>query len=352
MTLLKSIDVYDGLPERLAHNTIIAEFYEKDLKSVNSILKKLEDLTDQDPGCSKPELAYLHYNYALLLYHKRQLRKALKVLTPLRRLLKSLDQILGGHVVLLSLAILSEIDSTEAAELLNQSKEQTKNFALDAYLFESGEDQWDFKTLWQLLAHRVGVLNRSGDIKLNMKMESSEYCVLRAHQHFLKHDLQMAAKELSKKFQNAPFTVSRNGENQDTVLANNMGLIHFSVRHYAMAVRFFQYALNFDQPASENCLNNAALVEMSASRRPDILYNLGVSMLYLERPQEAFDCLLVPLNYHHNNPRLWLRLAEACLMMHRLNLRNRTNNLLTCGAIGSGILRKFILKPTEKKYKR
>lgn len=333
---------------------MVAEFYKNDLRSVNEILRKFEEIVGESPP--RPELAYLHYNYALILYHKRQLKKALKVLKPLQRVIKSTpqDEVLSAHTFLLTMAILCELDHKQGSGVLAQvasADGQKRYFSMDPNLFEENGTQWDFKDMWQLIAHRVDVLGKA-EVKLNMKLDSSEYCVLRAHQHFLKHDIQMAAKELSKKFHNVPFTVVKNGDSQDTVLANNMGLIHFSVRHYAMAVRFFQYALNFDHPASENCLKNPALVEMSASRRPHILYNLGISMLHLERPQEAFDCLLVPLNYHHNNPRLWLRVAEACIMMHRINVKNETNhNLLTCGAIGNGMLRKFILKSSAKKYK-
>lgn len=346
---------YDGCEERLVHNKLIAEFYMKDLKCVNEIVRKFEEIV-KEPKNPKPELAYLHYNYALILYHRRQIRKALKILKPLLRLIKTsgehLDEVLSAHIFLLNLTMLSEIDYKHANGVLDQTRDECKKFlSTTVTLYEEGGQQWDYKDMWQLMAHRVDVFNRT-EVKLNMKPDSVEYCVLRAHQHFLKHDIQMAAKELSKSFPRAAFTVARNGESQDTVLANNMGLIHFSVRHYAMAVRFFQYALNFDNLASENVLNNAVLVEMSACRRPEILYNLGVSMLHLERPQEAFDCLLVPLNYHHNNPRLWLRLAEACIMVHKQNQKDQTNNhLLTRGAIGSGMLRKFILRPSEQKYK-
>lgn len=97
-----------------------------------------------------------------------------------------------------------------------------------------------------------------------------------------------------------------------------MGLIHFHVRHYAMAARFFQHALTFDQKSTEEVASDLAIHYIGASKSPEILYNLGVAMLHLQRPQEAFECLLVPLNYYHNNPKLWLRLAEACIMAHKM----------------------------------
>lgn len=95
-----------------------------------------------------------------------------------------------------------------------------------------------------------------------------------------------------------------------------MGIIHFHVRHYAMAARFFQHSLTFDQTAMESVGDSPPLQCLGATKRPEILYNLGIAMLHLQRPKEAFECLLIPLNYYHNNPRLWLRLADACIMVH------------------------------------
>jgi CCR4-NOT transcription complex subunit 10 len=107
------------------------------------------------------------------------------------------------------------------------------------------------------------------------------------------------------------------GEDQNTALANNMGLIHYSVRHYALAVRFFQQALTYDGIATKDvAAAGYPLFAVGATRRSDILYNLGIGLLYLQRPKEAFECLLITLNKHHNNARLWLRLAEACIMVH------------------------------------
>lgn len=96
-----------------------------------------------------------------------------------------------------------------------------------------------------------------------------------------------------------------------------MGLIHFHVRHYAMAARFFQHAITFDNAALQSIGTVPALHCMSTLRRPEILYNLGVAMLHLQRPQDAFECLMVPVRIYHNNPKLWLRLAEACIMVHK-----------------------------------
>lgn len=146
------------------------------------------------------------------------------------------------------------------------------------------------------------------------------------------------------------FLHRKNGEDYNTIIANNMGLIHFHVRHYAMAVRFFQHALTFDQSAVDSVGPEPPLHALGATKRPEILYNLGIAMLHLQRPKEAFECLLVPLNYYHNNPKLWLRLAEACIMDHKQNLKTKERKNIVSSVIGSGIHRKYIIHPTPAKY--
>jgi CCR4-NOT transcription complex subunit 10 len=146
------------------------------------------------------------------------------------------------------------------------------------------------------------------------------------------------------------------GEEQNVCLANNMGLIHFAVKHYALGVRFFQQALLFDQKAMEAVKkeygNLLPLHCLGATKRPEILYNLGIALLYLQRPKDAFDCLLVPLNIYHKNPRLWLRLAEACIMVHKQNLKEqeKQSKNIVSSVIGSGHHRKYLITPSPHKY--
>lgn len=96
-----------------------------------------------------------------------------------------------------------------------------------------------------------------------------------------------------------------------------MGVIHLRVRHYAIAANFFQNAINFDKHISAN-LRDTDLHHMSSAKSCEILYNLGIALLHLRRPKEAFQCFLVPLKTYHSNPRLWFRIAESCIMEHEI----------------------------------
>lgn len=53
------------------------------------------------------------------------------------------------------------------------------------------------------------------------------------------------------------------------------------------------------------------------SRYHEVMYNLGISLLYAGKPQQAFECLIVAVRRYHRNSRLWLRLAECCILVHR-----------------------------------
>lgn len=46
-------------------------------------------------------------------------------------------------------------------------------------------------------------------------------------------------------------------------------------------------------------------------------HNLGVALLHAGRPSQAFDLLVDAVRVFHMNPRLWLRLAECCIMVYK-----------------------------------
>lgn len=62
---------------------------------------------------------------------------------------------------------------------------------------------------------------------------------------------------------------------------------------------------------------NKYLFTCDGNKLPQIMYNLGVSLLHSGKPIQAFDCLTLAVQIYHTNPRLWLRLAECCIMVHK-----------------------------------
>lgn len=60
-------------------------------------------------------------------------------------------------------------------------------------------------------------------------------------------------------------------------------------------------------------LSGRPLSVLGVNCRHILLYNLGLQQLFGGEPLAAFDSLLEVVQVFHANPRLWLRLAEACM---------------------------------------
>lgn len=63
-------------------------------------------------------------------------------------------------------------------------------------------------------------------------------------------------------------------------------------------------------------LSGRPLSVLGVNCRHILLYNLGLQQLFAGQPLAAFDSLLEVVQVYHANPRLWLRLAEACIATH------------------------------------
>lgn len=59
------------------------------------------------------------------------------------------------------------------------------------------------------------------------------------------------------------------------------------------------------------------LFALGKNKHYEIMYSLGVSFLYTGQSTTAFDCFIEAAQQLHNNPRLWLRMAECCILCHK-----------------------------------
>ncbi|GAB0100625.1 CCR4-NOT transcription complex subunit 10 [Sergentomyia squamirostris] len=375
LKILNKLEDSMGWQHKISHNKAVVDYYRSDLQNHDVFRKKIQQLTGHTEfpdgfEIKEVKMCVAFYNQALLLYFFREPQQALKIMTAVLSVLNHanhLDEIFIQKAYLLTLNILLEINQPRKAEALLQQLRTRLGISMQALLgnedkhTEDTEDMKlalpskkdksdDFREIFKLCTIRVNLANKNhASQQLTNNEDSAEFCIARGHQYYLDNDFQMAAKEMSKKNSNEKYRVTSDGEDQDTVVANNMGLIHFSVRHYAMAVRFFQHALNFDKNANieidQKFSKGSPLYAIGSSKQIDILYNLGVSLLHLQRPKEAFECLIVPLNYHHNNPRLWLRIAEACIMLHQQDALRNEKKTLVNAVIGAGTHRKYLLQP-------
>ncbi|CAG2214412.1 unnamed protein product [Mytilus edulis] len=107
-----------------------------------------------------------------------------------------------------------------------------------------------------------------------------------------------------------------------------MGCIHFYLRKHHLGAFYFRKAIQENENALRDItrgaehnknLSGKPLHSIGMSRHYELLYNMGIQMLHCGKPVAAFDCLVEAVQVFRTNPRLWLRLAECCIMTNREN---------------------------------
>lgn len=115
---------------------------------------------------------------------------------------------------------------------------------------------------------------------------------------------------------------SDSGESSTLMFYNNMGVIHHAMGKPNLACHYFQLALKEDLALTSNLrkdkgLDDKPLYTLGGSKYHELMYNLGVALLHAKRPIQAFDCLIIAVRRYHRNARLWMRLAECCIMVNK-----------------------------------
>lgn len=132
---------------------------------------------------------------------------------------------------------------------------------------------------------------------------------------------------------------SEYGEASQVLFNNNMGILHHALGKQHLACHYFQTALKEDivlwqtvkkQDSSKSvgCSGSDAgpkafvaddqyLYIRGGCKHHEITYNLGIALLHAGRAAEAFDCLIFAVRRYHRNARLWLRVAECCIAVHK-----------------------------------
>lgn len=59
------------------------------------------------------------------------------------------------------------------------------------------------------------------------------------------------------------------------------------------------------------------LYMLGGNKHYELMYSLGVSLLHAGLISKAFDCFTEVAQRLHNNPKLWLRMAECCIYNHK-----------------------------------
>lgn len=182
-------------------------------------------------------LLHVHFNRAVVLFHQRQPKAALRILSALMVHLADMDDTLAQRSGLLTIHLLLNGHQVRRATALIDELERRLSATAPELLPGDGDDDFDedqlalvaaggaasapgaatigaavgadpadrFRWMFRLYKLRCNVM--AGRNVLIANEETSELSVLRAHQFYNGIDYQMAAKELSKRFVNASATI-------------------------------------------------------------------------------------------------------------------------------------------------
>ncbi|XP_061390103.1 CCR4-NOT transcription complex subunit 10 [Musca vetustissima] len=326
--ILEQLESLKGKDLKIQHNQMVAKFYKGKCKGYVDLLKSLKDLSTNEKSrnssattSNTPPSPVPLYNMGVIYYHRHMYQTALYTLKPVVDKIDAYDANTIAMVGVLMLRLLLATNQPQKAYLFLEEISRHLSINIAPLAADDGNVQEStprleekFNKPLKLLSLLTHVVNRK--IVQVPEDGSAEFAALKAHQYYIMKDFQMAAKQLKKINVDSYMDGIYNHE-LNTLIANNMGVIHLRVRHYAIAANFFQNAINFDKHIASN-LRFAELHDMGSAKSCEILYNLGIAMLHLRRPKEAFQCFLVPLKTYHSNPRLWFRISEACIMEYEM----------------------------------
>ena len=179
---------------------------------------------------------------------------------------------------------------------------------------------------------------------------------------FLKCNLEWQRQNFRKAIKLLNNSCQTKGERDRNIPAlyfNNLGCIHHCMRRHQSAAFYFSKALQenealYTKPESTDA-GGVALPTFSCDRRCELQYNRGLQLLLCGRPTAAFDAFHVALQLLHSQPRIWLRLGEACVAYHvqqaeeQLQEHGRPSCSPTVAAVGGGSSgsSRYLVLPTD-----
>lgn len=104
-----------------------------------------------------------------------------------------------------------------------------------------------------------------------------------------------------------------------------MASIHFALGKPNLACYYLKVAIDENKKAVESLQttettetkSQPSLHALNKSKHYELMYSLGVGFLYAGQAAKAFDCFIEAVQQYHNEPRLWLRMAECCIICHK-----------------------------------
>eukprot|EP00794_Sanderia_malayensis_P019107 gene19107-21023_t len=392
--LLKKLSDARSNDGRVLVNRAVADFYQSNCCKTDELRKQLAAAKKQlgkSSVNSNDELGnigrcFMMYNEGILHYNLKQPKAAVNIFEQLFKVIEPLDDCLAIKVCFFLVELyLSTYKLDQAHGMLkfiedvifapktftplhtssNDGKngENGKNKSLE-HAPNSKEIPEEHRLNLFMLKARLPLLQKSlkeckRELKslLNISGNNPDALFLKSNYEYVRGNYPKAVKLLNSTPLGSTSVMER-GQSLTTLFYNNMGCIHFKMKKYNLAVFYARKALDENINAMKSLppieknhqLSGRPLHTLAINKRSEILYNMGVQLLFAGKPVPAFDCLMESPDLYECHPRYWLRLTEACIMVHQQFQREIIHNpakksSFVRGVVGSGFHRKIILSP-------
>ncbi|KYQ56685.1 CCR4-NOT transcription complex subunit 10-B [Trachymyrmex zeteki] len=378
---------------KVTHNKVVVEYYKSDLKkteltrkSLNAICGQISTM-DSNEAIDDVEKCVMRYNQAVLLYHTKQYNAALQIMTRLFAFIEPMEETLAHKVCLLLIELYIITEQPDAAlSILNYVESQfisTDNSKISSSIDKDGviksikeqrEQKNDgdtvidafkikllkYKTRIYLLTHQLKLCKKEWKTLVSLGIVNASTIFLKAHLEYLRGNYDKAMQFLNTKTKET-LDFKLCGESSAVLFYNNMACLHLAMGKPTLACTCLQSALRANKRELESMqvkdadpLSSQPLYTLGGNKHYELMYSLGVVLLYAGKASKAFDCFTEVAQKIHNNPKLLLRMAECCIYSYKysnkidFNIPKRRKDLVQ-KIVGSGIHKKIILATSLSK---
>ncbi|GAB1599352.1 CCR4-NOT transcription complex subunit 10-like [Argonauta hians] len=392
INILNKLLVNRSKDSKVIHNKAVAEFYQSKFTKIAEFKQNLATVChlehinlDNLNSLDDVEHSAVLYNQAVVLYHHRQYKAALSIMDKLFNFVEPIEENLTRKCLFLLVELYLQTHQPEKAMgmvsyvermLYRGTKRNTspsgdkgdKNESQDSSATNEIGNKEQYRPSISLYKTRCLIMMKSlKACKREIKVLMSNQLTVNNNPSvvYLKSNfeyLRGSSRKVLKMLATVPQTtvISESGHCLPVMYYNNLGCIHFNTRKHHLGAFYFRKAVSENESAVKNLKKScddpakcgAPLQTIGLSRHHELLYNMGVQLLHCRMPQAAFDCLIQAVQVYQINPRLWLRLAECCIMNFRESneddkkLKKRMDVIQ--GSVASGVHRKLILGSTTK----
>ncbi|XP_053736660.1 CCR4-NOT transcription complex subunit 10 isoform X2 [Synchiropus splendidus] len=371
---------------KIAMNKAVVEFYKSGQTTTGALKQKLLAIKNQVhttaedvDGLDDVENSLLYYNQAVIHYHMRQYSEAISVGEKLYQFLEPFEKFAQAVCFLLVDLYLLTFQPEKALHLLAvldklsvQGGNKNSKGELNSSSKDIGSQKAEFTALIEAAKSKI----HQYKVRAYIQMKSSKACkreiksvmntagnsapslFLKSNFEYLRGNYRKAIKLLnSSNIAEHPGPI-KTGECVRCMFWNNLGCIHFAMGKHNLGIFYFKKALQENDHTcaqlgdgsngqSKN-FTGIPMCALLANKRYELLYNSGIQLLHIGRPLAAFECLVEAVQVYHSNPRLWLRLAECCILANKGGLEQESKGLpckkgIVQSVVGQGYHRKIVL---------